>query len=183
MRPTGLAGNCWQAAKRSSQSEKMNANQLLHTFFALPPSCSLPLSVSHSSLSFCLSLGSALYINDTFANTVAQRKSLCVYGFVCLPLPFYPPSLLLPFSARLPATFGVHFALVFVCFAWAAVPHFIIHNDWYTRWLQRTQREAARLMCTHLSAGRGKGETRKSVVGHDWQRQRLKVCNAKYRHS
>lgn len=141
------------------------------------------LSVSRSSLFFCLSLGSALYINDTFANTVAQRKSLCVYGFVCLPLPFYPPSLLLPFSARLPATFGVHFALVFVCSAWAAVPHFIIHNDWYTRWLQRTRREATRLMCTHLSAGRGKGETRKSVVGRDWQRQRLKSCNAKYRHS
>lgn len=159
MRPTGLAGNCWQAAKRSSQSEKMNANQLLHTFFAR----SLPFSPSFS-LPFSLSLGSALYINDTFANTVAQRKSLCVYGFVCLPLPFCPPpSLLLPFAARLPATFGVHFALVFVCSAWAAVPHFIIHNDWYTRWLQRTQREASRLMCTHLSAGRETGN--KEVSG------------------
>lgn len=90
---------------------------------------------------------------------------MCLW--VCLlatSFPFYPPSLLLPFSTRLPATFGVHFALVFVCSAWAAVPHFIIHNDWYTRWLQRTRREATRLMCTHLSAGQG-GETRKSVDG------------------
>lgn len=150
-------------------------------------SVSLSLPLSDSSLSVYLS--AAHYILMIHLPTLSHSEKVYVFMGLSASLTPYLPSAPPPLSVGpILSSFACHIWCPF-CFGFCLLRLGCSATFYNPQWLiyALATKNSTRGDATHvhsLECGTERGvETRKSVEGRDWQRQRLKVCNAKYRHS